>query len=493
MNLRQKLLTTFGGLGLLALVTAGVTVWTTLKWHDTNEQLRNHYQRSLLLQRVRAATFRAFKEVPDAVTGEDENAEQEFATLLKPVEEDFKLWAELADTNEEKQQVQQVRDAYQKLVQDAGTIFDLVEAGRRDEALQLMEGQLEEKNFLPFQELTEEAVESDQNYRKQVLAQVQKTRQTAQLVLAIAAFGTVSLVFLLAAYLASDLFAPLREVKQALDDVARGDLQRRLIEERDDELGHINQAFNQMVEAMQEREQVAGFATVPAMDSENEANGSTWKSMPSRVILHRLVSQLRSRVAQLNNGSEADSNGAVATQQKQELVSQLDHLLQAVSRFTEFGFPLDLNLARTDIRVLLYEVMQRFYDEFAQRGISFELEIAPEVSYTVVDRLKLREALGELVRNALATMPEQGGRMGIRSSINAEGTELLIEVADNGTGIEQPLIERAYNNLEAEEVQYPDVGLKLTKAIVEQHGGHLEIDSQPSVGTYVQLKLPLRE
>jgi signal transduction histidine kinase len=160
---------------------------------------------------------------------------------------------------------------------------------------------------------------------------------------------------------------------------------------------------------------------------------------------------------------------------------------------TEFGFPLDLNLSRTDIRALLYEVLLRFHDEFAKRAISFEVDIAPEVSYAVVDRLKLREALGEIVRNALAALPERGARLGVRSSINADGTELLIEVADNGTGIEQPLINRAFSTFESTPDNRSGVGLKLTKAIVEQHGGNLAIDSEPGQGTYVQIKLPLRE
>ncbi|HEY9872755.1 MAG TPA: ATP-binding protein [Candidatus Obscuribacterales bacterium] len=500
MNLRRKLLTIFGGLALLALVTAGVTMWAIAQWQYTNEQLRSHYQRSLLLQRVRSTTFRAFKEVPDAVTGDDPNSRQEFVKYLEPAEEDFQSWAKLAETDAEKNQVQQVRQAYDELVKNANRAFDLVESGRRAEAFQLMEGQLEDNDFQKFQKLTEEAVTSDQNYRQVVLAQVQDTRQTAQLVLTIAAFGTISLILLLAAYLASDLFSPLREVKDALDDVAHGDLQRHLEEERKDELGEVNQAFNNMVVAMRKREQLMGLAAVPFSGSNDGTEDEVLQHTPSRLMLHQLVSQLRSTASRyanaLNpttNGSELDGNGATAVKDKQALVDELDQLLQAVARVTEFGFPLDLNLARTDIRTLLYEVLLRFHDEFARRAISFEVAIAPEVTYAVIDRLKLREALGELVRNALNALPESGGNLGIRSSIADDGNELLLEVADNGKGAEQPLINQAFATNETPQGDRPSVGLKLTKAIVEQHGGKLTIESEPGQGTYVQIKLPLRE
>jgi two-component system, OmpR family, sensor kinase len=494
MNLRKKLLTIFSGLALLALASGGVTVWAIAQWHASEINLQEHYQRSLLLQRVRAATFRALKEVPDRILTDDDDAKEEFEESIKPVEQDFQEWAELADSEAERQQVQQVRNAYNNLIQNSRRTFELMEANRRDEAFELMEEQLEEKDFEQFQKVTEQAVASDQKIRQIIRQQTQNTRQTAQLVLTISAFGILSLILLLFAYLASDLFAPLREAEQALDDVARGDFQRRLDEERKDELGALNRAFNRMIAAIAQREQVMGFKAMPGGETDN-STGADWHNLPSRLTLHRLVSQLRSRVSQLHN-HEVDGNGAVIVEQKQALVEQLDQLLQAVTRVTEFGFPLDLNLARTDIRALLYEVMLRFQDDFVHRGVSFELQIAPEIDYAVVDRLKLREVLAELIRNALSALPEQGGRLGIRSYLDTDatnGTELLIEVADDGAGIEQPLINQAFVTFEDSRRQRPSVGLKLTKAIVEQHGGHLIIDSEPGLGTHVQIRLPWRE
>ena len=335
MNLRKKLLTTFAGLGLLALATAGMTVWAIVKWQDSENKLQNHYQRSVLLLRVRAGTFRAFKEVTEAVTTDDD-APEEFEESLKSVTEDFKNWADLADNEEERKQVRQVRNAYEVLVQDARTVFDLVRTNRKKEAFNFIQKKLE-NDFEPFEELTEAAVESDQKYRQVIHSQTQSTRETAELVLAIAAFATVSLVLLLAAYLASDLFAPLREVEQALDDVARGDLQRRLEEERADELGAVNRAFNRVAEAMQEREQTIALARVPAGIADEASDAI--KNMPSRLTLHTLVSQLRSRVTQLGNREE--SNNTVTAEDKQELLAQVDRLLQAVARVTDFGFPLE--------------------------------------------------------------------------------------------------------------------------------------------------------
>lgn len=246
----------------------------------------------------------------------------------------------------------------------------------------------------------------------------------------------------------------------------------------------MSRAFNRMVEAISQREQV-GTLSHETSDSGDSAGDGAWRIAPSRVTLHRMVSQLRSKIVQLNEDS---TNGGGVDQR--ELAGELDRLSQAVTRVTEFGFPLDLNLARTDVRALLYRVFMRFQDEFAERAVSIELEIAPEVNYAIVDRMKIREGLGELMRNALAALPERGGRLGLRSRLCEDGVGLLIEVADDGAGAEQFLIDDAFDPPDAEEFR---VGLNLTKAVIEQHGGSLEVDSEPGEGTYVRIRLPLRD
>lgn len=487
MTLRRKLLTTFGILALLGLVVAGVSIWATVQWDASNEQVDEHFTRSLQAQRVQSATFRAFKEIPDALVTDDPDARQEFEAEISSIDKEFELWRSLADTRKESRQIDEVQESYDLLVRNAQAFFDLVEDGRRQEAERFAEGTLEEKNFEDFERATERAVESDRDLRDEIRAENENTRRTAQLVLIIAAFGTVSLLLLVAAYLVSDLFRPLREVKQALDDVGRGDLDRRLDEERADEIGAVSQAFNRMVAAISEREEVSGLAAAPAAEGEPDGNGSAWRSTPSRVTLHRLVSQIRSRVSQLDGEDAGEDSG------QRELVGQLDRLSQAVARVTEFGFPLDLNLARADVRELLYEVVVRFQEEFAERAVSLDLEIDSAVDHAVLDRLKLREALAELVRNALAALPERGGHVGLRARVSPEEPELLIEVADDGAGAEQSLIDEAFDPTSIEEDEELRTGLTLTNAIVEQHGGRLEIESTPGEGTYAQIRLPLRD
>jgi two-component system, OmpR family, sensor kinase len=500
MKLRRKLLTLFSSLALLSVASSGVTIWAIAQWFNSEDRLQGHYQRSLIALEVKAANYRAIKEILDTVLENDANAREDFEEILKPVEKNLQLWTELADNDAERQQVQQVRQAYNNLVKHSRAIFDYTAQGRKDLALNLMETQLEEVDFPQFETVIKQAVESDKKNRQIVLKDTRSTRQTSRFVLMLSGFGIISLILLLAAYLSADLFIPLQQMEVALDDAARGNFQRHLDEERQDELGAINRAFNHMMEKLAQRQQDMEMVNKIA---EGEAglltNKTGGNNAPSRLILHQLVSQVRSQFSQLYNDSvniNTNGNVAVAVDQQQELMNQLDQLLQVVTRVTEFGFPLDLNLASTDIRILIHEVLLRFHARLVERNISFEIGIAPEVENAIVDRLKLREVLAELVRNALSALPERGGRLGIRTFLDTPvkgKPQLLIEVADNGTAVEQPLIERAFVNVENIRNRRSHVGLKLAKDIIEQHGGTLKIDSQPGVGTKVQIQLPWRE
>jgi len=495
MNLRRKLLTVFGALALLALVTAAVTLWTISSWTKTSVATETHYQRSLLLQRIRASTFRAFKEIPDAVTGDDPDSDVEFEEYIQPAEKDFEIWANLAEDEAERQQVQQIRQAFDVLEEDAKNVFSLVKENRLKEAFDLMEGKLEDNDFENFDRLTAKAVESDRAKREVIRASNENTRRTARIVLAVVAFGTISLVLLLAAYLASDLFKPLEELREALKRTADGDYNQELHDSREDEFGAVNRAFNQMVKTIARREKFAGDGGEEAENAEVSFNSFT-----SKVTIHKLVAQMRLRILELNaklkrtaaeksvEKSETENNAAPPDEKinLDALVENLENLSQAILRVTDFSFPLDITLSRTDVRALLYDTLLRFHDELSRRGVSFELEVDKEIKHATLDHLKIREAISELIRNALKALPETGGKIGLRA--RQKDTDLLIEVADNGAGAD---------NLSLDEIDIARrhdyrTGLKLTKAIIEQHGGKMKINSESGEGTFVQMALPLR-
>jgi signal transduction histidine kinase len=110
------------------------------------------------------------------------------------------------------------------------------------------------------------------------------------------------------------------------------------------------------------------------------------------------------------------------------------------------------------------------------------------------DRARLAQMLDNLVSNALKFTPK-GGRVAVR--LEADDGTAVLEVKDTGLGIpadeQERLFERFFRSSTATGSAIPGTGLGLTitKAIVERHGGRIEFESTEGVGTTFRVSLPL--
>ena len=110
------------------------------------------------------------------------------------------------------------------------------------------------------------------------------------------------------------------------------------------------------------------------------------------------------------------------------------------------------------------------------------------------DRARLAQMLDNLVSNALKFTPE-GGRVDVR--LDARDGAAVLEVEDTGLGIpadeQGQLFERFFRSSNATQSAIPGsgLGLTITKAIVERHGGRIEVESTEGAGTTVRVSLPL--
>ena len=155
---------------------------------------------------------------------------------------------------------------------------------------------------------------------------------------------------------------------------------------------------------------------------------------------------------------------------------------------------LTLEQSKVDLAALAAECVEGARPAADQKAIDLQLAAAP-VPPLVGDRGRLAQVLDNLISNALKFTPESG-RVEVRTA--ASNGDVLLEVRDSGIGIpahEQPrLFERFFRAASATEQAIPGTGLGLAivKAIVEAHGGRIEVDSKPGAGTTFRVALPLR-
>jgi signal transduction histidine kinase len=164
-----------------------------------------------------------------------------------------------------------------------------------------------------------------------------------------------------------------------------------------------------------------------------------------------------------------------------------------VQRLTALSAPAGETSERLDVRALVEDVIAqtapRWKDEALARGgpieLSTDLEGAPLIEG---NGPALREALANLVLNAVDAMP-RGGRLGVAARARDGGVQITVE--DTGDGIPEDAQGRVFDPFFTTRLaERMGLGLTVAQAVVTRHGGRIDISSERGAGTRVVVWLP---
>ena len=261
---------------------------------------------------------------------------------------------------------------------------------------------------------------------------------------------------------------PLSLLAQVTACMAKGDLSARVYVNRQDELGALARSFNEMATRVEET--VLALRRFVA-DAAHE--------------LHTPLTALRT------NLELAPEDGFVKRARYQ--VERLEKLTTGL-----------LNLSRIEagkrgqapapvvLNTVVQSVAELYASQAEQAGLAFELTV-PESSIVVTgDDTQLREALGNMLDNAIKFTPESGS---VAVSLSREDDWATVRIRDTGIGIpaqDMPYVfGRFHRGSNAAAYPGSGLGLAIVKAIAVRHGGTIQIENVAQ-GTQIALRLPLR-
>jgi signal transduction histidine kinase len=206
-------------------------------------------------------------------------------------------------------------------------------------------------------------------------------------------------------------------------------------------------------------------------------------------VAHEVKNPLNSMRIWLENlkASLPDVDG-LPLQAVRVLDSEIDRLDSVVKRFLDFTRPPEMHQEESSLKEILEEVLAVERPEFAKANIKLEARLAPDVPPVLIDKLLLRQALINLLVNALEAMPG-GGQLLV--SLLRRGEMAEIEIRDTGRGIAPEHRQRIFQLFFTTRPGGNGIGLASTFRTVQLHNGSIEFESEVGRGTTFRIALPL--
>lgn len=157
---------------------------------------------------------------------------------------------------------------------------------------------------------------------------------------------------------------------------------------------------------------------------------------------------------------------------------------------------IELVLKPTDLGALVEQVIAEMRPQLEESRHQLELTVAPNLPLALCDEVRAAQVVGNLLSNAIKYTPE-GGVITVEVAQAAEEGFLQVTVADTGVGIspedQEKLFERFFRAESAYETRAvgSGLGLYITRALVELHGGSIRFESQLGQGSTFRVTFPV--
>ncbi len=166
---------------------------------------------------------------------------------------------------------------------------------------------------------------------------------------------------------------------------------------------------------------------------------------------------------------------------------EVERLDQIITQFLRALRPTPVELKPCALDQLLKETVEFMGPEIRDRNVLVELDLGEGLPTVVADPTQVKQAFYNIIKNAHEAM-DQGGMLKIGARWDEDS--VAISFADTGPGLTAEALGRMFEPYQSSKERGSGLGLMVVQRIVRDHGGRIEIDSQPGHGATFTVILP---
>ncbi|GAK08919.1 phosphate regulon sensor protein PhoR [Geomicrobium sp. JCM 19038] len=284
------------------------------------------------------------------------------------------------------------------------------------------------------------------------------------------------------------IILPLKKLNTSAQAIANGDLNQQTAITRQDEVGELAAAFENMRIQLRQSK---------AIQESYEAN--------RKALINNISHDLKTPITSIQGHVQGILDGVAEDQNKLEKYMQIIH-----SKSTEMDklidelflySKLDMNsipfqFENVNLTHYLHDIKETFELEYENITFLAELEIDP-TTMVVADRDQLYKVFVNITSNSVKFMNKANKT--IKLSAMLDGSYVSIAMTDNGSGVEKQeipyLFDRFYRTeaSQSSERNGSGIGLAIVKQIIDAHGGSVHVHSVINEGTTITFALPIAQ
>ena len=136
---------------------------------------------------------------------------------------------------------------------------------------------------------------------------------------------------------------------------------------------------------------------------------------------------------------------------------------------------------------LVQETLDVMWHEIKDRRMLVETEFPADIPAVAVDETQVKQVFFNVIKNALQAM-EDGGILKVETYLSDRFASVVVE--DNGSGIDPEKLGAIYEPYHTTKAEGTGLGMMIVQRIMRDHGGEIEINSEPGRGTRLTLRFP---
>lgn len=143
-----------------------------------------------------------------------------------------------------------------------------------------------------------------------------------------------------------------------------------------------------------------------------------------------------------------------------------------------------------DTNEVVRDTITLLRDEAARYNISVRTELAADLALILGDRVQLQQVAMNLIVNGIEAMKDVDGIREMLIKSRRDEEQILVSVGDTGTGFPQELAEQIFDPFFTTKLHGTGMGLRISRSIIESHGGRLWGETAAGRGATFQFSLP---